>query len=375
VSSTEKRRPAFITRTTLQQLIEQLGQSGYDCLGPVQMDGAIQFQPVTSLDELPIGISNTQEPGAYRLQQTGHGRLFGWNHGPMGLKPLCFAPQEVIWSEQRNDDGGITFTRKLPENRPTAVIGVRACDLAALEIQDQHFIQEGTPDPHYQHRRDQLLLIGVDCAQSAATCFCVSTGDGPALDSGFDIGLAELSSGYLIWAGTEKGRPWVEQLPQQPATDDQLAEMTQATTEAASAQTRRLLGANKLRQLYERLGHSQWQSVAERCLSCGNCTSVCPTCFCYATEHQTALDGSSADMVRQWDSCFSPTHSEMGHFQVRNSTDLRYRQWLTHKLAGWQEQFGRIGCTGCGRCIAWCPVGIDLTEEVSVILQEASRDV
>jgi ferredoxin len=329
---------------------------------------------VSSLEELPIGVSNTQEPGTYRLQQTGHGRLFGWNHGPLGLKSLCFAPQEVIWSEQRTEDGGIAFTRQLPDGGPTAVIGVRACDLAALQIQDEHFLGEGTPDPHYQHRRDRLLLIGVDCAQSAQTCFCVSTGDGPALDGGFDIGLAELASGYLIWAGTEKGRPWVEQLPQQPATDEQLAEMTQATTEAASAQSRQLLEPPQLKKLYDRLGHSRWQTVAERCLSCGNCTSVCPTCFCYATEHQMALDGQSADMVRQWDSCFSPTHSDMGHFQVRNSTDLRYRQWLTHKLAGWQEQFGRTGCTGCGRCIAWCPVGIDLTEEVSVILQEASQD-
>jgi ferredoxin len=149
----------------------------------------------------------------------------------------------------------------------------------------------------------------------------------------------------------------------------------QATTQAAAAQSRRMLSEKQLSRLYERLDHSQWKLVAERCLSCGNCTSVCPTCFCYATEHRMALPGDAAEMVREWDSCFSPTHSEMGSFQVRNNTHLRYRQWLTHKLAGWQEQFGRSGCVGCGRCITWCPVGIDLTQEVSVILQEGSRDV
>jgi ferredoxin len=375
VSPTDKRRPAFITRATLQQLIDHLRQSGYECLGPVQQDGAIQFQPVTSLEQLPIGVSNTQEPGTYRLHQTGQDKLFAWNHGPQGIKPLCFAPQEVLWGESKSANSGFQFTRKLPDCGPTAVIGVRACYLAALEIQDQHFLREGTPDPHYQRRREQLLLIGVDCAQSAQTCFCASTGDGPALDGGFDIGLSELASGYLVWAGTEKGSALLEPLAQRPATDEQLAEMVRATSEAAAAQSRHLLDAEQLKKLYERLGHSQWKSVAERCLSCGNCTAVCPTCFCYTTEHQMALDGQSADMVRQWDSCFSPTHSEMGHFQVRNSTDLRYSQWLTHKLAGWQEQFGRIGCTGCGRCITWCPVGIDLTDEVSVILQEASHDV
>ena len=215
----------------------------------------------------------------------------------------------------------------------------------------------------------------MDCARSAATCFCASTGDGPALDGGFDIGLAELDDGYLIWAGSDKGWGFVKHLPQQQASDDQLEAMLLATTEAASAQLRKLPDLDQLKGLYERLGHSQWQSVGERCLSCGNCTAVCPTCFCYATEHQTALDGQSSEMVRQWDSCFSPTHSEMGHFQVRSSTDLRYRQWMTHKLAGWQEQFGRSGCVGCGRCITWCPVGIDLTQEVTVILQEGSRDV
>lgn len=373
--ATDKRRPAFISKSTLQQLIDQLRQSGYECLGPVQQDGAIQFQPVTSLEQFPTGVVNTQEPGTYRLQQGDSDKLFTWNHGPQGIKPLCFAPQEVLWNESRAEDGSFQFTRTLPEVGLTAVIGVRACDLAALAIQDQHFLEQGSPDPHYQNRRDQLLLIGVDCAQSAQTCFCASTGDGPALDSEFDIGLSELTSGYLIWAGSEKGHTWVEQLPQQLATDEQLAEMVQATSEAAAAQTRRLPTNKQMRGLYERLNHSQWLSVAERCLSCGNCTAVCPTCFCYATEHQTALNGESAEMVRQWDSCFSPTHSEMGSFQVRNSTDLRYRQWLTHKLAGWQEQYGRSGCVGCGRCITWCPVGIDLTEEVSVILQEASRDV
>jgi ferredoxin len=375
VSATDNRRPAFITKTTLQQLLDQLRQSGYECLGPVQLDGAIQYQPVTSLEQFPLGVGNTQEPGSYRLQQVEGDRLFGWNHGPQGIKPLCFAPQEVLWSEERTDDGGIQFTQKLLDSGPTAVIGVRACDLAALAIQDEHFLEEGSPDPHYKSRRDQLLLIGVDCVQSAQTCFCASTGDGPALNKGFDIGLSELTNGYLIWAGSEKGHTWVEQLPQQPATDDQLGEMVQATTEAAAAQVRHLPANKQLSGLYDRLNHSQWQSVAERCLSCGNCTAVCPTCFCYSTEHQMALAGESAEMVRQWDSCFSPTHSEMGHFQVRSSTDQRYRQWLTHKLAGWQEQFGRSGCVGCGRCISWCPVGIDLTEEVVVILQEASRDV
>lgn len=236
-------------------------------------------------------------------------------------------------------------------------------------------MRKDSTDPHYQARRDQLLLIGVDCAESAQTCFCASTGDGPALDGGFDIGLAELADGFLIWTASARGTPWIEELDQQPATDDQLAEMLQATENAAAGQSRHLPNEKKLTQLYQRLGHSRWLDLSKRCLSCGNCTSVCPTCFCYSYEHHTAITGDSAEVVRSWDSCFSATHSEMGSFQVRSGIDQRYRQWATHKLAGWQEQFGRSGCVGCGRCISWCPVGIDLTEEVQVILNEGSRDV
>ncbi len=374
MTARDKRRPAFVSSLAFQDLLDRFREGGYECLGPVMKDGAIQFQPIQNIGQLPKGVRNDQEPGKYRLRQEQDERLFAWNHGPQGLKPLCFAPQELLWQENRLD-AGLEVAQTLPVVKPSAVIGVRACDIAALAIQDMHFMQKGSIDPHYQARRDQLLLVGVDCAHSAQTCFCASTGDGPALDGGFDIGLAELDDGFLIWPASERGAPWVEALEQQPATDEQLAAMLQATTDAAAAQSRGLPHDRQLTGLYQRLDHSRWQNVAERCLSCGNCTAVCPTCFCYSTQHQTELTGDSAQMVRHWDSCFSPTHSEMGHFQVRSRIDQRYRQWLTHKLAGWQEQYGRSGCVGCGRCIAWCPVGIDLTEEVQVLLNEGSRDV
>ncbi|MCU7844508.1 MAG: 4Fe-4S dicluster domain-containing protein [Candidatus Thiodiazotropha sp. (ex Monitilora ramsayi)] len=335
-------------------------------------DGAIQFDTLTAADQLPSGILNDQKPGHYRLEQTDNPRVFGWNHGPQALKPLCFAPRDELWSEQ---SGPLRFSQSQPDVEPTAVIGVRACDLAALAIQDRHFLTDPDPDPYYRQRRESLLLIGVDCAQSASTCFCASTGDGPALDDRYDIGMAELDEGFLLWQGSEKGRAVTDQLDLQIASDDQLAAMVQATSQAASDQSRSLPDSDELMLLYKRLEHAHWQQVAERCLSCGNCTAVCPTCFCYETTHEMALDGKTAKMIRQWDSCFSATHSSMGQFQVRSTTKQRYRQWLTHKLAGWQSQQGRIGCTGCGRCIVWCPVGIDLTVETVAVLEEGSLDV
>ncbi len=370
--SIAERRPGFLSRSSLATLFDELVKAGYRVVGPRVRDGAIQFGPLDGPDSLPVGVTNDQQPGHYRLHSGDGQRLFDWNHGPQGLKPLCFAPREVLWEESQEP---LLFRRVLPEDGPTAVIGVRACDLAALVIQDHHFLLEMRPDPHYGQRRENLLLIGVDCAHSAATCFCASTGDGPALDGGYDIGLSELDEGFLIWPQSDKGKAVTERLALPPASDEQLGAMLLATTRAAQEQTRHLPEAEDLMHLYKRLEHSHWDQVAERCLSCGNCTAVCPTCFCYQTGHELALTGDSSSMVRSWDSCFSPTHSDMGHFQVRSIIKYRYRQWLTHKLAGWQVQQRRIGCTGCGRCIAWCPVGIDLTREVTAVLEEGSLDV
>ncbi|MEW8052683.1 MAG: 4Fe-4S dicluster domain-containing protein [Candidatus Thiodiazotropha sp.] len=370
--SSVERRPGFLPRSSFQALFTVLLRTGYRIYGPQVRDGAIQFTPMDGPESLPVGVTNEQQPGCYRLNSGESQRLFDWNHGPQALKPLCFTPHEVLWLES---EAPFTFKRSLPEVTPTAVIGVRACDLAALAILDHHFELEMRPDPHYRQRRESLLLIGVDCARSASTCFCASTGDGPALDGGYDIGMAELDEGFLIWHQSDKGQAITDQLELRTAGDNHLEAMLQATTRAAGEQKRRLPGNEELQQLYKRLEHSHWDQVAERCLACGNCTAVCPTCFCYQVEHEMALAGDTAEMVRSWDSCFSPTHSDMGHFQVRSEIKYRYRQWMTHKLAGWQVQQRRIGCTGCGRCIAWCPVGIDLTKEVTAVLEEGSLDV
>lgn len=363
------RHPGFLPRNKLQVLLDALQQSGYQILGPTVQDGAIQFKEVEDSGQLVTGLTNLQGPGHYRLQQTEGQRLFDWNHGPQGLKPLCFAPREVLWVEQREPLG---FQASQPDVKPTAVIGVRACDLSALAIQDRHFLHSDSPDPHYRQRREQLLLIGVDCAHSAESCFCVSTGDGPGVKQSYDIGLSELDEGFLLWPGNEQGKAVLEKISLESAEDLQLEKMTTQTDQAAGEQTRHLAKPEELMRLYQRLQHTHWSDVAERCLGCGNCTAVCPTCFCYDVHHEVSLDGTSAQNVRQWDSCFSANHSSMGQFKVRGDILSRYRQWLTHKLAGWQEQQGEIGCTGCGRCITWCPVGIDLTKETDTILWEVS---
>ena len=118
---------------------------------------------------------------------------------------------------------------------------------------------------------------------------------------------------------------------------------------------------------YRNLEHPRWNNVAERCLTCANCTMVCPTCFCTTIEDVTDLTGEHAERWRKLDSCFTMDFSYIHGGSVRASTKSRYRHWITHKLATWIDQFGTSGCVGFGRCITWCPVAIDITEEVHAI--------
>jgi ferredoxin len=247
------------------------------------------------------------------------------------------------------------------------VIGVRACDLAALDLQDRHFLAEGAVDGWYAARRRQLLLVAVNCTRPATTCFCASTGDGPVARAGYDLVLDELDEGFLVAAGSATGQRIVARLSVLPASAAQRQVAIDATTRAAAGQTRALPAHNLQALLFGNLDHPRWEVVATRCLSCGNCTSVCPTCFCYREAEQPALDAARSSHLREWDSCFSQGHSYIHDFTIRSTTRLRYRQWLTHKLGSWHEQYGRSGCVGCGRCITWCPTGIDITAEVAVI--------
>ncbi len=365
-------RPGFLPRGALQRLLDLLGARGYRCLGPVAADGAIVYRPLSRVEELPRGLTQIQQPGRYRLLEGDGERQFAWANGPQALKPLLFASEEPLWRAEQGPDGRLGFTALLPEPEPLAVLGVRACDLAALALLDRHFLQRPEPDAWYARRRRALLLIGIDCSHPADTCFCVSTGDGPALESGFDLGLSEIENGFLVSPGSAVGRGLASDLGLKAADAAQLQEANAALMAAAAGQTRALPGRRLRDALFGQLDHGRWQEVAERCLACGNCTSVCPTCFCF-TEH-SEVGPAQAEQRRRWGSCFSGEHGAVHGRAVRESICARYRQWVTHKLAGWHDQFGRSGCVGCGRCLSWCPVEIDLTAEVAAICAGLADD-
>jgi ferredoxin len=361
----------FLPLERLSTLLAALECEGYRCLGPTLENGAVVLRELESPDSLPRGLQAEQAPGRYRLAHDPGGRYFAWANGPQAIKPEVFAARESLWRVVRSTDGSLQFEAVPAAPQRQALIGVRACDLAALALQDAHFLRAERRDSHYAARREQLFLVAVQCAEPAATCFCASTGDGPTPTAGYDLTLAELEDGFVVAAGSDKGRALLGNLGLARATARQLDEARRQGEAAAAAQTRRLPGRHLHDGLMANLEHPRWDAVAARCLACGNCTAVCPTCFCHAEIEEPALDGCSSEHLRVWDSCFGEAHGHLHGFNVRPDIRSRYRQWLTHKLAGWHEQFGRSGCVGCGRCIAWCPVGIDLTEEVAALLGES----
>jgi ferredoxin len=194
---------------------------------------------------------------------------------------------------------------------------------------------------------------------------------GPRAEAGFDIALTEVIEDgrhyFVCEAGSERGGELMATLPTSPLEPAE-SEAADAGIARAAAQQGRVMETAGIKELlYDNYDHPRWDEVSERCLTCGNCTMVCPTCFCTTVEDTGDLTVETAERTRVWDSCFTMDFSYVHGGSVRGSARSRYRQWMTHKLATWIDQFGTSGCVGCGRCITWCPVAIDITEEVAAI--------
>jgi ferredoxin len=359
---------AVIPPEGLDLLIEALRKRGYRVVGPTVSNDAIVYDELESADELPVGVTDRQDAGTYRLERRHDEARFGYAVGPHSWKRYLFPPRVRLW-RTREDGDAQTIEEEPLDETPLAFVGVRSCELHAIGIQDRVFLGGLHTDRDYAARRDGAFIVAVNCFEPGGTCFCTSMGSGPKVESGYDLALTELLDGehrYVVEAGSERGEDVLAELSSRPATEADHAAAT-ASVEAAVQKMGRTMDTHDIRNLLVRNPeHPRWDDVAERCLTCGNCTLVCPTCFCTSVEDETDLTGG-AERWRVWDNCFSVDYSYIHGGSVRPSGRSRYRQWMTHKLATWFDQFGSSGCVGCGRCITWCPVGIDITEEVAAI--------
>ncbi len=355
----------------LDKVIAGLRDRGYTVVAPTVRDGAISYEPVTGAGQLPRGVGDEQAPARYRLRERDDQARFGFAAAPSSWKRYLFPPATTLWQARRDPQGTLMFEETPAAPPRYAFLGVRACELAAILVQDRVFATSAHPDPTYAARRRDIFLIAVHCGSPSGVCFCTSMDTGPKAREGYDLAITELldtvEPRYLIEAGTPAGQELLDTLPSRAATSQDI-EVADAVTEEATRQMGRQMDTTDLPELLQRnLEHPRWDDVAARCLSCGNCTMACPTCFCSDDSEAQAPDGESSSRVREWASCFSRDFSYIHGGTVRQTVRSRYRQWMTHKLGNWWEQFGTSGCVGCGRCIAWCPVGIDITEEAAAI--------
>ncbi len=372
----DQSKPTVLKSEGLAQLLEILHKKGYHVIGPTVRDGAVVLDEIQSADELPLGFEDIQDGGKYQLKQTKSKSYFGFNHGPQSWKRYLHSPNLCLWKAKANDhEFQVEQTVQKPEKK--AFLGVRSCELHAIAIQDKVFMESGFKDSYYKGRREGNFIIAVNCSKAGGTCFCASMNTGPQVTAGYDLLLTEVSGNgshyFLLQTGSKQGAAIAKELTLTPAESKQVEQATQMLAETAR-EMGRTLDTHEIKELlFRNLEHPRFKEVAGRCLSCGNCTLVCPTCFCTTVEDYTDLSGKEAERWRKWDSCFTMDFSYIHGGSVRTSSGTRYRQWLTHKLASWQEQFGTSGCVGCGRCITWCPVGIDITEEARAIRENDSN--
>lgn len=361
----------IVDQAGLQELVDALVTHGYRVLGPQVKDGAVVLEDLNTVAALPAGWTDEQGAGTYRLVPSEGAALFAHNVGPQSWKQFLHPPSQRLWRTElrgRTADGrgdGWRVVEDKYEAQHLAFFGVRPCDLHAIEIQDRVFLRGLFVEPGYKSRRDHALIIAVNCTRAGANCFCTSMGYGPRAETGFDLALTEIAAEdrhcYLVDVGTETGSEILAKVQQAEASREDIVAAVKLTNDAASQMGYRFDAGALKQELGRRYDSPEWGRVAERCLSCSNCTQVCPTCFCTTIEDKTDVPGEVAERWRKWDSCFSLDFSYIHGGSIRSSVSSRYRQWLIHKLATWGDQFGTPGCVGCGRCITWCPVGIDIT--------------
>ncbi|MFI1200817.1 4Fe-4S dicluster domain-containing protein [Streptomyces sp. NPDC020883] len=366
---------AVIGTDGMAALIRVLAARGRTVIGPTVRDGAIVLDELTDGEELPYGWGVELEAGHYRVRPRPDGAAFAHSAGPQSWKTYLQPQRERQWSADRGSDGTWTVTEDDTPPPSYAFLGVRPCDLRAIAVQDRVLAGGPHGDSRYRARRDRAFLVAVECTEPGATCFCTSMGTGPGVDGGYDLALTEVvddGGGHRFWAraGSDEGASVLAELPHLPA-DPALATVAREQVAAAADRMGRTMPEVDLQTLMRETLHAdRWNDVAARCLTCGNCTMACPTCFCTSAEDVTDLTGDHAERWRRWESCFDLEFSHLPGGPVRASGRSRYRQWATHKLGTWYDQFGSSGCVGCGRCIVWCPVGIDITEEAHALNAE-----
>lgn len=289
----------------------------------------------------------------------------------LGVKSLLFPRVENLYSYSNH--GKEAEVSPVPQEfEQTILFGVRSCDLQAIACLDDVFLTQPSRDRfndhNYQTRRDNTIVVALGCLKPDANCFCQSMGVDPREYEEADLQLFDLGESFGIEAHTQKGLKLSDLLDNTGLLAEQNVEKPLLDAFYLTVDAKGI--TLKLQKMFD---HSLWDDLGEKCLNCGACTYVCPTCHCFDISVCTK-DGCNGSTIRYWDSCMFSEYSQMaGGHNPRPGKKERVRQRFLHKLRYFPERYGKLLCTGCGRCLAACPVNLEITEVIRQV-KEAEVD-
>ncbi len=357
----------FVTgRDSLKTLVSNLRSMGYTVVGPKVEDGAVCLGEIEGIADLASGVVDFQAPGRYRLE--GHSEsTFSAVNGPHSAKKYLH-PAWVPMLKLTDGQERLRMESVPHADKKYAFLGLRPCDLKAVEVLDRALMAPGLKDPVYTPLREASVIIVVNCGRAGENCFCASMGTGPKSDGGYDLALTELDDRLIVDIPDGKAK-LMDGAELRPASQQDIRDELDLVQRVKDGMHKSIERQDPSDFMYEGSESPVWSEVAQRCLSCGNCTMVCPTCFCNTLQDVTDLKDGSVTRERVWDSCLSKKFTYSVGGNPRLERKARYRQFVMHKFAYWPDQFKLYGCVGCGRCITWCPVGIDISDTVNRVLR------
>ena len=284
-------------------------------------------------------------------------------------KAIFFPSMEEMFSFQKDKQ---SYHIELPssDGQKQLIFGIRPCDANAMTTLDKTF-EDAYEDPYYLSKRQNTVLVGLGCAKPYDSCFCASMGSSPTDSANVDLMLTDIDDEFLVEGVTDKGRELMSMSSELEEATEADETKTKTSKEAASTKITRKVNTKNIKEKLQAIFEDQdlWEDIAAKCVSCGICTLLCPTCYCFDINDELIKDRGTR--FRSWDSCGFATYTKMPVENPREEKWRRVRNKVCHKYEFYPMNFDIIACTGCGRCIRLCPVNWDIIQTLERIQVKA----